>query len=170
MASLFNGHGFGWTPGVGDGHRDLAAAVHGVAKSRTWLSDWTELNWTIRIWNHKNISLKIEHSHAIPLLGIYPREKKKKKSICLHRGLYRNFHHKYICNPWTENNPIFNNGWRKKQILMWPYNRLLLGNKMKWIIHTCNNILILISLCFMKEAKRHIIGWVNLHKIPEQSD
>ena len=23
------------------------AAVHGVAKSRTWLSDWTELNWTI---------------------------------------------------------------------------------------------------------------------------
>ena len=24
------------------------AAVHGVAKSWTWLSDWTELNWTIR--------------------------------------------------------------------------------------------------------------------------
>ena len=22
------------------------AAVHGVAKSRTWLSDWTELNWS----------------------------------------------------------------------------------------------------------------------------
>ena len=22
------------------------AAVHGVAKSQTWLSDWTELNWT----------------------------------------------------------------------------------------------------------------------------
>ena len=22
------------------------AAVHGIAKSRTWLSDWTELNWT----------------------------------------------------------------------------------------------------------------------------
>ena len=28
------------------------AAVHGVAKSRTWLSDWTELNWTI-IWRIK---------------------------------------------------------------------------------------------------------------------
>ena len=25
------------------------AAVHGVAKSRTWLSDWTELNWRERI-------------------------------------------------------------------------------------------------------------------------
>ena len=22
------------------------AAVHGVTKSQTWLSDWTELNWT----------------------------------------------------------------------------------------------------------------------------
>ena len=22
------------------------AAIHGVAKSRTWLSDWIELNWT----------------------------------------------------------------------------------------------------------------------------
>ena len=22
------------------------AAIHGVAKTRTWLSDWTELNWT----------------------------------------------------------------------------------------------------------------------------
>ena len=25
------------------------AAVHGVAKSRTWLSDWTELNWIVII-------------------------------------------------------------------------------------------------------------------------
>ena len=26
--------------------RSWSAAVHGVAKSQTWLSDWTELNWT----------------------------------------------------------------------------------------------------------------------------
>ena len=26
------------------------AAVHGVAKSRTWLSDWTELNWTETVY------------------------------------------------------------------------------------------------------------------------
>ena len=38
------------------------AAVYGVAKSRTWLSDWTELNWTeekrdmiqmTKIWNER---------------------------------------------------------------------------------------------------------------------
>ena len=39
----FNGRGFGWTPGVGDEQGCLCAAVHGVAKSQTWLSDWTEV-------------------------------------------------------------------------------------------------------------------------------
>ena len=36
------------------------AAVHGVAKSRTWLSDWTELNWCAQLamWN-ENISCHI---------------------------------------------------------------------------------------------------------------
>ena len=28
------------------------AAVHGVAKSWTWLSDWTELNWIPEVWCH----------------------------------------------------------------------------------------------------------------------
>ena len=27
------------------------AAIHGVAKGRTWLSDWTELNWTEGFWD-----------------------------------------------------------------------------------------------------------------------
>ena len=40
-----NGHGFGWTPEVGDGPGGLVCAVHGVTKSQTWLSNWTELNW-----------------------------------------------------------------------------------------------------------------------------
>ena len=34
------------------------AAIHGVAKSRTWLSDWTELNWTERL-THTHT-----HTHA----------------------------------------------------------------------------------------------------------
>ena len=33
----------------------LCAAVHGVKKSQTWLSDWTELNWTARISNQSII-------------------------------------------------------------------------------------------------------------------
>ena len=35
------------------------AAVHGVAKSRTWLSDWTELNWVkVRLnKRHRNSKL-----------------------------------------------------------------------------------------------------------------
>ena len=27
-----------------------SAAIHGVTKSRTWLSDWTELNWRLLTW------------------------------------------------------------------------------------------------------------------------
>ena len=33
-----NGHGFGWTPGAGDGWEAWHAAVHGVSKSWTRLS------------------------------------------------------------------------------------------------------------------------------------
>ena len=32
------------------------AAIRGVAKSRTWLSDWTELNWTYLNWSLISIS------------------------------------------------------------------------------------------------------------------
>ena len=34
-----------WTPGVGDGQGGLACCDSWVTKSRTRLSDWTELNW-----------------------------------------------------------------------------------------------------------------------------
>ena len=39
-----DGHEFEWTPGVGDGQGGLVC-LPGVAKSWTWLSNWTELNW-----------------------------------------------------------------------------------------------------------------------------
>ena len=38
-----DGHEFEQAPGFGDGQGSLACSVHGVAKSRTRLSDWTEL-------------------------------------------------------------------------------------------------------------------------------
>ena len=41
-------HEFGWTLGAGDGDREAwRAVIHGVTKSRTWLSNWTELNWKL---------------------------------------------------------------------------------------------------------------------------
>ena len=40
-----NGREFEQALGDGDGQGGLACWIHGVAKSRTWLSDWTELNW-----------------------------------------------------------------------------------------------------------------------------
>ena len=43
----FNGHEFEQDPGVGDGPEAWRAAVHGIAKSRTRLSDCTELKQVI---------------------------------------------------------------------------------------------------------------------------
>ena len=40
-----NGHGFGWTLGVGDGQDAWKLRFMG-SQSRTRLSNWTELNWT----------------------------------------------------------------------------------------------------------------------------
>ena len=37
-----DGHEFEYAPGVGDGQGSLACAVHGVARSRTWLSNYTD--------------------------------------------------------------------------------------------------------------------------------
>ena len=41
-----NGHEFRWTPGVLMDREAWHAVVHGVTKSWTRLSNWTELNWT----------------------------------------------------------------------------------------------------------------------------
>ena len=41
------GHESEWTPGVGDGQGGLTCCVHGVAKSRTQLSDWSDLIWLL---------------------------------------------------------------------------------------------------------------------------
>ena len=46
---LLEGHEFKQAPGVGDGQGGLCAVVHGVTKSWTWLSDWTELNILLSI-------------------------------------------------------------------------------------------------------------------------
>ena len=46
-----DGHGFGWT-GVDDGQGGLGCCGHEVAKSRTWLSDWTALILVAQMVKH----------------------------------------------------------------------------------------------------------------------
>ena len=41
-----NGHGFEWTPGVGDGRGGLACSSPWGLKESDTLSNWNELNWT----------------------------------------------------------------------------------------------------------------------------
>ena len=36
-----------WTLGIGDGQGGLACCDSWGPKSRTWLSDWTEVNWSV---------------------------------------------------------------------------------------------------------------------------
>ena len=45
------------------------AAIHGVAKSQTWLSDWTELNWTLTYKQVASIS-KIHGSWYLPKVWV----------------------------------------------------------------------------------------------------
>ena len=43
------------------------AAVHGIAKSQTRLSDWTELNWTRNMYDPHNQTVKLLHFYQIPV-------------------------------------------------------------------------------------------------------
>ena len=47
------------------------AAVHGVGKSRTWLSDWTELNWSKFEQNKKQQTYKTIVGHSEEYLYLF---------------------------------------------------------------------------------------------------
>ena len=66
-----NGRESEWTELVMD--REVwSAAIHGVAKSRTLLSDWTDLNWTEQLsaW-HSSQGQDNPYPHFGPVSGLY---------------------------------------------------------------------------------------------------
>ena len=67
------------------------AAIHGVAKSRTRLSNWTELNWTERPINGKSTIISYPHKNKNPLLTfstsewlILPSTLGPNQNLCCH--------------------------------------------------------------------------------------
>ena len=60
-----SGHGFGWTPGVGDGQGGLACCCswgHKESDTTEWLN-WTELNWT-ELPVRKELRLQSQDSYS----------------------------------------------------------------------------------------------------------
>ena len=53
------------------------AAVHGVAKSQTWLSNWTELNWINKYSNVTGYKINIQKSLAF----LYTNNEKSEREI-----------------------------------------------------------------------------------------
>ena len=51
-----DGHEFEWALGISEGWGSLASYSHGVAKSWTWLSDWTRVRANLSWWHHLGAS------------------------------------------------------------------------------------------------------------------
>ena len=69
-----------WTPGVGDGQEAWRAGILGVAKSQTWLSDWTELNW--KVFEIKDKKHGCEILSTKTKIKSYVRKSNPKNSCC----------------------------------------------------------------------------------------
>ena len=81
------------------------AVIHGVAKSRTWLSDWTELNWNSReehsSIHQQKIGLKIywawphpsEQDSVFPSVSLFHQEASKASYPSLSEGRQSESHH-----------------------------------------------------------------------------
>ena len=70
-----NGHGFGWTPGVGDGQGGLVCCDSWGRKESDMLREWTELNLCNPaiilhyLWDYLiNLSLQLDHQKPCILL------------------------------------------------------------------------------------------------------
>ena len=101
-----NGHGFEWTPGVGDGQRGLACCGSwGRKESYTteqlnWLTDYITggtIKWKSYLGKCLTVSLidkNLPHERIITLLGIYSRHENES----LYENPLRSAHSSCICN------------------------------------------------------------------------
>ena len=102
------------------------------------------------IWQLNCFSYKLKHTliiydPAVPILGIYPRETKK---LCSHKDLCFNFYGSFIHNSSKLSNVHqLVNGC---QIVVYPYNRILLNNTKEWTTEVYNN---------MNESQKHSAEW-----------
>ena len=86
-----NHHEFEQAPGVGDGQGSLGTAVHGVAKNRTRLSNWTELNWCGRNgfrWFHLDWSFTSEYLNIFHGKQVLNCIERCVTNICMMLGTY----------------------------------------------------------------------------------
>ena len=158
------------------------AAVHGVLKSWTRLSDWTELNWTeLNIlligWQNnattlenslqllKMLNTELPHDPVIPFLGIYTREMK----IYLTHNLHMNAHSNIIHNrPKVGTTQTSTSWWMDTQNMIYPNNNILFSHKTGkeyWCIlqHTWT----LKTLCYINRTNyiRSYMVWVRVYEM-----
>ena len=82
-----DGHEFEQALGVGDRQGSLVCTVHGVAKSQTWLSDWTELRLP-----RAGARKMVDRLGCVPHKGQTPRLNGVPKGV----GIRRKVHHRVL--------------------------------------------------------------------------
>ena len=97
------------------------AAIHGVAKSWTWLSDWTELNWTGFMENNFSTDHQGSRENGF---GMQLNNNKKAHLLCtLFLLLLHHFHLRSSgIRSWRLGTPILAPGWQGYTYIYLYYN------------------------------------------------
>ena len=142
-----NGHGFGWTPGVDEGWEAWHAEVHGVKKSQTRLSDWTELSWTMKtlmdfLFLGSKITVDGDCSHEIKRCLLLRRKAMINLNSILKRRILTSQTKVYIAKTIFSSNHVWmweldhKDGWVPKN---WCFSTVVLEKTLETLLD-CNKI------------------------------